>query len=176
MFRTLILGLLVAAAGTAQAATFKLEVHAADTHDHVRRHFVYNASGCHGDNVSPAMAWQGAPENTSGYAVTVYDPDARGGWWHWIVLDIPSIADQLKQGAMLPPGAYALKNSFGHARWDGPCPPPGDPPHHYVFTVYALDTAALGLPADASPEAAKAAITQHTLAKAQVTYTYGRGR
>ncbi len=174
MFRPLLLGLLVVVSGTAQAATLKLDVHAADENGHVRSHFVYNASGCHGDNVSPALEWHGAPEGTSGFAITVYDPDASGGWWHWVVLDIPAITDRLEEGATLPPGAFALKNSFGHARWDGPCPPPDDPPHHYVFTVYALDTAALGLPAIASPQDAKAAIAQHTLAKTSVTLTYGR--
>lgn len=174
MFRPLLLSLLVAVTGMAQAATFKLETHAGDANGHVRKHFVYNASGCHGDNVSPALSWHGAPKGTRGFAVTVYDPDANGGWWHWIVLDIPPTTHQLKQGAMLPPGAFAVKNSFGHARWDGPCPPADDPPHHYIFTVYALDTAALGLASDASPLRAKTALDKHNLGQASVTLTYGR--
>lgn len=174
MSRLLLLSLLVALTGTVHAATFELKVNAADAHGHVRQHFVYNASGCHGGNVSPRLTWQGAPKGTTGFAVTVYDPDATGGWWHWIVLDIPQIAHQIKPGGPLPPGAFALKNSFGHARWDGPCPPTDDSPHHYVFTIYALDTAALGLSADATPAEAKAALAKHSLGKASVTYTYDR--
>ncbi len=174
LLTTLLLGLTAAAAATAQAATFKLDVHAGDAQGHVRSEFVYNQSGCQGENMSPTIDWEGAPDNASGYAVTVHDPDADGGWWHWIVLDIPPTTHRLKQGEPLPPGAFALKNSFGHEQWDGPCPPVGDPPHHYVFTVYALDTAALGVAATDSPAAAKAAIVKHTLAKASVTLTYGR--
>lgn len=174
MFRILLLGLLVAVTSTAQAATFKLEVQAADSHDRIEQRHVYNADGCHGDNQSPALRWENAPKDTSGFAVTVYDPDAGDGWWHWVVMDIPAIYRHIGKDKMLPPGAFALKNSFGHARWDGPCPPAGDPAHHYEFTVYALDTAALGLTADTSPEEAKAAIARHTLDKARVTYTYKR--
>ncbi len=174
MFRTLFLALLVAATGPVQAATFKLEVHAADADGRIERVHVYNASGCRGDNRSPTLRWENPPEGTSGYAVTVYDPDAEGGWWHWVVLDIPAITTRIDEDGTLPPGAFALKNSFGHPGWDGPCPPKGDAPHHYRFTVYALDTAALALTAETSPEEAMAAIRRHALGKAQVTYTYGR--
>jgi Raf kinase inhibitor-like YbhB/YbcL family protein len=35
-----------------------------------------------------------------------------------------------------------VNNDFGDPSYDGPCPPAGVTPdaHHYVFTVYALDT------------------------------------
>jgi Raf kinase inhibitor-like YbhB/YbcL family protein len=174
MIRTLLLTLLVAVTGTAQAATFKLQAHAADANGHIKKQYVYNASGCDGDNVSPAIRWKHPPKNTRAFALTVYDPDAKGGWWHWVVLDIPQMTHDLKQGGPLPAGAFALKNSFGHERWDGPCPPKGDKPHHYVFTIYALDVAALGLAADASREDLKDTLATHTLGKAHVTYTYGR--
>lgn len=174
MSKILTLSFLLALSGVAHAGQFTLHVNAADSHGHVRQHFVYNASGCHGDDVSPAISWSGAPKGTRGFALTVYDPDAKGGWWHWVVLDIPSMTQQLKQGAELPPGAYALTNSFGHARWDGPCPPKSDAPHHYVFTVYALDTPALAV-ADGTPLAkVKTVITEHMIGKARVTLTYGR--
>lgn len=168
------MGLLVAVAGTAQAASFKLEVQAADSHDRIEHRYVYNASGCSGDNQSPALRWKNPPEGTSGYAVTVYDPDTKHGWWHWVVLDIPAITHHIGRDKTLPPGAFALKNSFGHPGWDGPCPPEDDDPHHYRFTVYALDTAALGMTSETTPEEAKAAIESHSLGKAQVIYTYGR--
>lgn len=174
MFRIVLVAMLLAVAGSAHAAAFKLTVDAADDHGHIEKRHVYNGSGCDGANHSPALRWENPPEGTSGYAVTVYDPDADGGWWHWVVLDIPVITHHIDEDATLPPGAFALKNSFGHPGWDGPCPPEGDAPHHYQFTVYALDTAALALTAETSPEEAKAAIKQHALGKARATYTYGR--
>lgn len=174
MLKLVALSMLLTLSGSALAAQFSVKVNAADASGHIRKHFVYNADGCHGDDVAPTIAWSHPPKGTKAYAVTVYDPDARGGWWHWVVLDIPETAHALQQGKVLPPGAFALVNSFGHARWDGPCPPKADPPHHYVFTVYALDVAALGLPEDTKPAVAKAAIKQHTIGKTSVTYTYGR--
>ncbi len=174
MSKLIALSLLLTLSGSALAAQFTVHVRAADANGHIRKQFVYDASGCDGGNTAPTISWSHPPKDTQGFAVTVYDPDARGGWWHWIVLDIPVTAHALQQGKPLPPGAFAVTNSFGHARWDGPCPPKSDPPHHYVFTVYALDTAALGLAEDTSPAEARAAIKQHTVGKASVTYTYGR--
>lgn len=170
----LTIGLLAATAGTAQAGKFTLQVDAADSHDQVQKQFVYNQAGCDGGNEVPVLKWENEPKGTSGFAVTVYDPDADGGWWHWVVLDIPSITHHIGEREILPPGAFALKNSFGHARWDGPCPPAGDSAHDYQFTVYALDTAALALSRETSPQEAKDAIKRHSLGKAQVTYTYKR--
>lgn len=176
MTKTWILPLLFALSGVAHAGSFSLHVDAAASHDQIKQTFVYDAGGCHGDNVSPAISWDDVPKDTRGFALTVFDPDAGDdGWWHWVVLDIPLVAHQLKQGAQpLPPGAFALTNSFGHARWDGPCPPKTDPAHHYVFTLYALDTPTLALPADTPPAQAKAAIEQHIIGKASVTLTYDR--
>lgn len=174
MFRIATLSVLFALSSVTLAAQFTVRVDAADGNGRVRTAFVYDADGCRGQDVSPAVAWSNPPAGTEGFAVTVYDPDATGGWWHWVVVDIPATTHAMAQGQALPPGAFALANSFGHARWDGPCPPPSDPPHHYVFTVYALDTAALGLGAGATPAEAQAAIGKHALANASVTYTYGR--
>lgn len=133
---------------------------------------------CGGGNVSPALQWHGAPAGTKGYAVTMYDPDASGGFWHWIIFNIPVGAQGLNADAGAPrsgnaPGdAAQLPNDFGNAGYSGPCPPPGKP-HHYVITVYALDVPTLGLVAHFSRNDALAAIKGHTLAKATLTVTWG---
>src|ERR1700681_862462 len=51
----------------------------------------YNGRGGSGENISPALEWQGSPAATKGYALTMYDPDAPtgSGWWHWVVYNIP---------------------------------------------------------------------------------------
>jgi Raf kinase inhibitor-like YbhB/YbcL family protein len=114
--------------------------------------FVLNGFGCTGQNVSPALAWANAPTGTKSFALQVYDPDAPtgSGFWHWAVYDIPGDASSLAQGAgngagSLPAGAIAGNNDFldtgatgGNGNYGGPCPPQGDEPHRYVFTLYAL--------------------------------------
>lgn len=166
--------LLLAAMPSWASSGFALKVDAGDGHGHVRRPFVYGQ--CGGDNVSPRIAWHGIPAGTRGFALTTFDPDAnRGkGWWHWVVVDLPVSADGLGEGAALPPGARSLRNDFGQTGWGGPCPPAGDAPHHYVFTIYALDVAQLELPADATPAQALEALRGHILASASETFLYGR--
>ena len=39
----------------------------------------------------------------------------------------------------MPKGAIESRTDFGTDGYGGPCPPQGDKPHHYIFTVYAVD-------------------------------------
>jgi len=122
------------------------------------RQFVHEAMGAGGDNISPELVWEGAPEGTKSFALTLYDPDAPtgSGWWHWVVYDIPADATGLPQGAgaaaggALPKGAKQGKTDFGSAGYGGAAPPPGHGPHRYIFTLYALNTDKLDVPADAT--------------------------
>lgn len=134
---------------------------------------------CGGGNRSPQLMWHDPPPGTESFAVTMYDPDASGGFWHWIAFNIAIGAHGLNADAGRPhsgnaPGdAVQLGNDFGNAGYSGPCPPPGKP-HHYVITVYALDAPTLGLLAHFSRDDALAAIRRHTLATASLTVTWGR--
>ena len=100
----------------------------------------YNGYGCTGKNISPELHWSNAPQGTKSFALTVFDPDANKGkgWWHWVVYGIDPGVHALAAGE--PPAGIEGKTDFGTSGWGGPCPPPGDPAHHYEFTLYALDT------------------------------------
>lgn len=133
-----------------------------------------------GSNVSPQLAWSGFPEQTAGFAVSVFDPDAPGvaGWWHWTVLGLGPDVTSLDRdagrpdGSGLPAGAFHLRGDDGVAGYVGSAPPPGDQVHRYYVAVHALDTADLGLTPDTLPGAASCALVFHTLARAVLMGTY----
>lgn len=137
---------------------------------------LFNQWGCSGENTSPQLSWGGAPEGTKSFAVTMYDPDAPtgSGWWHWSVVNIPADVHSLAAGAgveggrALPKGATMVTNDFGSKSFGGACPPPSSKPHHYEITVYALDTATITLPENASPALAGYNILSHVIGKAQL--------
>jgi Raf kinase inhibitor-like YbhB/YbcL family protein len=127
--------------------------------------------GCDGANVSPRLAWRGAPDATRSFALLVTDPDARG-FVHWIVVDIPATSSGLAEGAS---GSGAAgregRNDFGRIGWGGPCPPSGT--HHYVFDLFAL-SAPLGLSGTPSASDVRRALAGRVIAEARLTGTYPR--
>lgn len=143
---------------------------------------VFNGFGCSGKNISPELNWSSAPEGTKSFAVTVYDPDAPtgSGWWHWVVFDIPAKENGLARDAgnslksLAPKGSIQSSTSFGVAGFGGACPPEGDKPHAYIFTVYALKTDKLGLNADSNPELVGFYLHSNMLAKSSVIGYYAR--
>ncbi len=143
---------------------------------------VFNGFGCTGGNTSPELIWQNAPKDTKSFAVTVYDPDAPtgSGWWHWLIFNIPPSTTKLPANSGKPDSGLAPKGSiqsmtdFGQPGYGGPCPPQGDKPHRYIFTVYALKVDLLPLRAEASGAMVGYYLHQNTLAKAMFTAHYGR--
>ena len=142
---------------------------------------VFNGFGCKGKNISPALFWSGAPAGTKSFALMVHDPDAPtgGGFWHWVVYNIPADATQIpaeagdpkKKG--MPAGAVQGRNDFGAAGYGGPCPPPGKP-HHYHFRLYALKVPKLDVPADATPAVIGSNVNANKLAESDLVGLYGR--
>ncbi len=143
---------------------------------------VFAGFGCSGKNVSPALKWSGAPAGTKSFALMIYDPDAPtgSGFWHWVVADIPPETTELPKGAgdvkagKMPAGAIQSRTDFGVPGYGGPCPPQGDPAHHYHFMLFAVDTAKLGTDADTSAAVVGFNLHFHTLAKTEFVSVYGR--
>lgn len=92
---------------------------------------------CDGANRSPELHWSGVGDESSGLAVVVDDPDAPGGSFiHWTVWNLDS-SDTLESGNV-PPDAVQGNNDAGSLGWTGPCPPPGDGPHTYAFSLFEV--------------------------------------
>ena len=158
--------------------------------------FVLNGFGCAGQNVSPALEWRNVPAGTKSLALQVYDPDAPtgSGFWHWTVYNMPPTTTSLAQGAgnspaTLPAGAFGGNTDFMdtgatgvNGNYGGPCPPQGDKPHRYIFTLFALAVDKLEV-AGGVPKTGSAGLYGFVLnkgvgaaliRKASFTATYGR--
>jgi Raf kinase inhibitor-like YbhB/YbcL family protein len=138
--------------------------------------------GTDGGNKSPHLAWTGAPAGTKSFAVTCFDPDAPtgSGFWHWVVVNIPSSTTELKLDAgnpkagLLPNGAIQARTDLGQTGYIGPAPPPGHGPHRYVFTVFAVKEETLPVNADASAAVCGFYLHFNTLEKATLTGKFQR--
>jgi Raf kinase inhibitor-like YbhB/YbcL family protein len=138
--------------------------------------------GCAGGNQSPQLSWSGAPSDTKSYALTCFDPDAPtgSGFWHWLIVNIPANVTELPLDAgnasapKLPAGAMQIRNDLGKASYIGPCPPEGDHPHRYLFTVFAVSQETLPVSADASAAVVGFTLHFNTLAKATLMGLFKR--
>jgi Raf kinase inhibitor-like YbhB/YbcL family protein len=131
---------------------------------------------CDGADQSPPLAWSEPPEGTRSFALVVDDPDApHGTFHHWGAYDIPAKLRSIDAGAGNSGGAIAeAVNDSGNAGYKGPCPPPGDGPHHYHFKLYALDVDRLSLPANPKIPAVEGEAQKHLVGRAELVGIYER--
>lgn len=133
--------------------------------------------GCAGGNKSPHLKWDNVPDGTKSFAVTCFDPDAPtgSGFWHWVVANIPASVTELAldaSAAGMPEGALQSRTDFGAPGYGGPCPPQGDHPHRYLFTVNAVGTEALEVTADTSAAVIGFMLHFNTIEKATIMGLY----
>lgn len=180
--KSLISALILALSAAALAGEFSLSSTSLTPGGVLPAAHVFNGFGCSGQNLSPAISWKDLPAGTKSVALTLYDPDAPtgSGWWHWVVVNIPVTTQSLVQDAgnpqanRLPVGARQIRTDFGEPGYGGACPPAGDKPHRYIFSVYALKTERLDLPDNATAALAGFMIHANTIGKASLTVRYGR--
>lgn len=182
MFKTKSLILALSVAAATPALSFELKSPDIPPGGAINQKHVFKGFGCTGENMSPALTWSEAPAGTKSFALMVHDPDAPtggAGFWHWVVIDIPATANMLPPGVLaegkgLPEGAKQIATDFGAPGWGGPCPPAGDAPHHYNFTLYALKVDKLPVPANATASLTGFMVNGNSIGKATLTGLYGR--
>lgn len=164
-------------------AAFELTSQDISPRSPILEQFAFSGFGCTGDNVSPELAWSDAPSGTKSFALMVHDADAQtggAGFWHWVVVDIPAAATNLKQGAGtsegrdLPAGAKQIATDFGVPGWGGPCPPVEDDAHQYDFTLYALPVDQLELPEGATASLVGFVVNSMALGSTRLSAEYDR--
>ena len=137
---------------------------------------------CEGEDVSPQLAWSGAPEGTRSFALIVDDPDApdpaapRMTWVHWVLYNLPAGSRELPAEVAtsdLPEGTREGLNDWKRTGYGGPCPPIGR--HRYFHKLYALDTVLPDLGKVTKKELG-AAMKGHVLARAELMGTYQKRR
>jgi Raf kinase inhibitor-like YbhB/YbcL family protein len=137
-------------------------------------------TGVSGSGTSPPLAWSGAPGNTRAFTLVEQDmdvPPPNGPVVHWLIYNIPgtltSLTPGLPQLDTLPNGAMQGINALRSIGYIGSCPPPGVPPHHYVFQLFALDAP---LTVKSQPTIVDFAPTMqgHVIAQTQLRAMFGR--
>ena len=130
---------------------------------------------CDGKNISPALSWKNAPQNTKSFALIADDPDAsRGTWTHWILYNIPATTTSLIENIKdLPAKTEIGMNSWAKQEYGGPCPPSGE--HRYFFKLYALDTI-LEFTQPVTSQTLEKTMNGHILAIATIMGRYNRNK
>ena len=135
---------------------------------------------CEGRDISPELTIGDVPDDADALAVVVDDPDAPAGTFtHWLLWNVP--ADTVEIDEDVPPmeevpdlgGARQGENDFGDVGYRGPCPPEGDDPHEFRFTLHVLDEE-LDMDSGAVRPQLQDELDAATLETEQFTGTFGR--
>lgn len=133
---------------------------------------------CGGENVSPALAWSNAPAKTKSFVVFMLDPEGLLGQGvsHWVGYNIPASVNAFAEGELTKGSKNFVggKGTRDNALYIGPCPPVGDAPHHYVFTVVASDLEPGAMKPGMTRDEVYAAIKGHTLGGATIVGKFAR--
>lgn len=133
---------------------------------------------CMGEDISPPLAWSGAPAAARSFALLCDDPDAPAGTWHhWAVFDIPAGWSGLREAfpkEARSEGVRQAVNDFKRSGYGGPCPPPGHGVHHYRFRLLALGADRLDLDAYADCRDIAEAARPHVIETAELIGTFSR--
>jgi Raf kinase inhibitor-like YbhB/YbcL family protein len=124
---------------------------------------------CDGAGEEPAVQAGTVPASTSELVLIVSDPDAPGDTY----VHLTRYGLSPRGDGSVDHGGREGRNSAGKSGWTPPCPPEGDDPHRYVWTVYALRDET-GLEADADPDEVAAALRDGVLASGGIAARYGR--
>lgn len=130
------------------------------------------------DGVAPRVYWSRV-SGAKSFVLIMEDPDAKPitPFVHWVAWNIPGNYTHLPEGLQEherltdPPGMLQGRNSRGSVGYFGPRPPVGDPPHHYHFQIFALDTL-LSVPPGAERDEVIEAMRGHVLASGEMVGTY----
>jgi len=126
---------------------------------------------CDGDDINPALAFEGIPSGAKSLALIMDDPDApRGIWVHWVVWNIAPETAEIRENS-IPAGGKQGMNDFRKRDWGGPCPPSGT--HRYFFKLYALDRT-LDLGPNTTKSELEAAMKNHIIDQAEMIGLYRR--
>ncbi len=127
------------------------------------------------ENISPEVSFGEVPSAAKELVLVCFDPDASGGWTHWLVYGISPKCDGLPESLpkrQFVAGAIQGLNSWGALGWGGPFPPRG-PVHRYLFTLSALSVS-LRLEPGRTREKMKSSMQGRVLAEAVLTGIFGR--
>jgi Raf kinase inhibitor-like YbhB/YbcL family protein len=131
---------------------------------------------CDGADLSPPLAWSGAPAGTSAYALIEQDTDVTSSsasepFTQWLLYNMPRTVNQLASGQparpLLPNGSQQGQNGNSSIGYFGPCPDKGSPPHHLSFELIAQD-GYVTLETGASIESVREALQGHVLGQTQL--------
>eukprot|EP00340_Litonotus_pictus_P004339 CAMPEP_0170517504 /NCGR_PEP_ID=MMETSP0209-20121228/3477_1 /TAXON_ID=665100 ORGANISM="Litonotus pictus, Strain P1" /NCGR_SAMPLE_ID=MMETSP0209 /ASSEMBLY_ACC=CAM_ASM_000301 /LENGTH=178 /DNA_ID=CAMNT_0010802775 /DNA_START=8 /DNA_END=544 /DNA_ORIENTATION=- len=148
------------------------KVHSSDPKFHVYSSDVENEKRIpdkftpQGEDVAPQIYWENSPSETVSFAFVNYDTDASPLFTHYVLVNIPSNVNNLKD-ALANSSSEEITNSWGFKHYMGPKPPVGKP-HHYHYRVYALST----LIRETTLEKVQEEIEKNTLASDEVIGIY----